>query len=212
MKKQFLTAAAVLMSVYCHSQTKGTSALSLGISSSTQEYKTGTPDNSSIVKYKGSGLRLGYGLFVTDNNKVGIELLYNKSSNENQLPNQSRKEKGFGVGANFQHYFPIIKTLYAYAGASGQYMRTKGDENERSPFGRNSDGYTAFVGATGGLSWFISKRWALETNLISAGGSYRKNKLYQTVDNYSYMSKDSGFSLSTDGSINNLGFRVYLMF
>jgi hypothetical protein len=211
MKKQLLTAAALLMSVYSYSQTKGTSALSLGISSSTSEYKNSTPETSPIFKSKNSGLRLGYGLFVTDNNKVGIELLYDKSTTDYQA-GQSRKEKGFGASANFQHYFQVVKTFYAYAGASGKYMQSKGKENDQSPFGRDTENYHASLTAIGGLTWFISKRWALETNLVSAGAFYGRTKSYQTGDNNFYSSKDANFNLSTDGLFSNLGFKVYLMF
>lgn len=202
--------AAVLLSVYCYSQTKGTSALSLGISSSTNEFNS--PEGSSDVKNKNSYLRLGYGLFVSDNNKVGIDLLYNKSTAKRQST-ENQKQEGYGAGANFQHYFPLVKTLYAYAGASGQYMKFKGEQNDdvQGAYERNTDGYNASLTAIGSLTWFISKRWALESNLISAGAYLGRSKYYQNGGN-TYSTKDTNFNLSTDGVFNNLGFRVYLMF
>jgi hypothetical protein len=211
MKKQFLTVAAVFLSVYSYAQTKGTSAINLGVSSTTSEYKNVSPNSFQSYKNKGSDFNLGYGLFVTDNNKVGIELLYSKSKTEFAGSGDFRKDKGFGVGLNFQHYFPLLKTFYAYAGAYGQYMQTDGEEHYQGAPGREIDGFRSSLTAVGGLTWFISKRWALETNLISAGAAYSKTKDNQSGDN-EYSNKQTSFSLSSDGLINNLGFRVYLMF
>ncbi|MEJ7560240.1 MAG: outer membrane beta-barrel protein [Pedobacter sp.] len=211
MKKQFLTAAAVFLSVYSYSQTKGTSALNFGVSSFTSESKNVSPNSNQSYENKGANFDLGYGLFVTDNNKVGIELLYNKSTTEYQGFESSRKEKGVGIGLNFQHYFPLLKTFYAYAGAYGQYVQTDGEERFEGGQIRDIDGYTASLSAVGGLTWFISRRWALETNLISAGAAYSETKDDQSGTN-DYSNKRTNFGLSSDGLINNLGFRVYLMF
>jgi hypothetical protein len=210
MKKNLLTAVAVLMAIYSYGQAKGTRAINLGVSSTTTDYTNVTINSNQSYENKSASFNLGYGRFVTDNNKVGIELLYSKSKTQYLGFDTFRKDKGLGVGLNFQHYFPLIKTFYAYAGAYGQYMQNDGEETTGG-IHRDIDGYRASLTAVGGLTWFISKRWALETSLISAGGSYVKIKESQSGD-IEYSTKQSNFSLSSDGLINNLGFRVYLMF
>lgn len=212
MKKQLLTAAAVLMSIYSYGQTKGTSTLGLGLSSTTNEYKNDSFGTDPTFKNTSSQFRIGYGLFISDNNKVGIELLYNKSKTTySPIENYSR-DKGYGVGLNYQHYFPIIKTFYAYAGASGEYSQTKGNMNSVDGPVRETKSYLGSLAATGGLTWFISKRWALETNLISIGAYYNKNEDLQDSNGQIFNSKSQGLSISTAQSLNNLGFKVYLMF
>jgi hypothetical protein len=213
MKKSLLTAAAVLLSIYSYGQTKGTSALSLGFSSTTNQYKNGLLGEDPTYKNKASQLRIGYGLFVSDNNKVGIDLLYNKSTTDYAQSADYRKDTGYGLGLNYQHYFPIVKTFYAFAGASGEYSQTKGNLNVPNSTKQDTKSYNASLAATGGLTWFISKRWALETNLVSVGAFYSKYEDSQNSngENY-YYSKTQGLSISTSQTFNNLGFKVYLMF
>ena len=212
MKKRFLTAAAVLFSMYGYGQTQGTSALSLGISSSTQEVNNNAlvADQKSKMTY--ANFRLGYGLFVKDNNKVGLDLIYNRSKNDYYGSYDSREDKGYGAAINYQRYFPIIKTFYAYAGASAQYIHSKGETVSPNAFDRNSYSDNYSLTANGGLSWFMSKRWALETSLISTGVYYGRTEFDETAQDQSYSSKNTNFSLSTDGLLNNLGFKVYFMF
>jgi hypothetical protein len=212
MKKHFLTAAAVLLSIYSYGQSKGTSTISLGFSSSTNEYKNEFYDTSQASKSKNTQLRIGYGLFVSDNNKLGVDLLYNKANSTYTPGGEVREEKGYGLGINYQHYFPIVKTFYAFAGGSGEYSQTKGNTNSTNYTERDIKNYYASLAATGGLTWFISKRWALETSLISVGASYSKFEDFQTSNGQSYYNKTKSFSLSTAQTFNNLGFKVYLMF
>ena len=209
MKKHFLTAAAVLMSMYSYGQTKGTSTVNLGFSSTNSEIK-GT--SYLPIKDKNSQLRIGYGLFVSDNNKVGVDLLYNRSKSEYQGSENSRDTKGYGVGVNYQHYFPIIKTFYAYAGAAGEYSQSKGKLNSTSEAYQNTNGYFGSLTANGGLTWFISKRWALETNLISVGAFYAKSEELQTITNDRFSNITKSFNISSAQTFNNLAFKVYLMF
>lgn len=77
---------------------------------------------------------------------------------------------------------------------------------------RETKSYLGSLAATGGLTWFISKRWALETNLISIGAYYNKNEDLQDSSGQIFNSKSQGLNISTAQSFNNLGFKVYLMF
>jgi len=212
MKKLFFTATAVLLSLYGYGQTQGTSAASLGISSSTQEinYNTSVADQRSKFSY--ANFRLGYGLFVKDNNKVGLDLIYNRSENDNYSSYDSFENNGYGAAINYQRYFPLLKTFYAFAGASAQYIHSKTETRTQSTVITNGSGENYSLTANGGLSWFFTKRWALETSLISTGVLYAKTELDGTDQNQSSSAKNTSFSLSTDGLFNNLGFKVYFMF
>jgi len=212
MNKRFLTTTAVFFSLYGYSQTQGTSTISLGISSSTSEVTNNTLTSDQTSKITNSAFRLGYGLFVKDNNKVGVELLYNKSNSDYFGSYDSREDKGFGGAVNYQRYFPLVKTFYAYTGASAQFLYSKGKTNAPNAFDRNTKTNNYSLTASGGLTWFISKRWALETSLISTGIYYSKTEFNEIAENQSYSSKNTYFSLSSDGLINNLAFRVYFMF
>jgi hypothetical protein len=212
MKKHLLTALAVLLSLHGFSQTKGTSALSLGISSSTSEYKDSTFPNDQTNKNSGLGMRLGYGLFVADNSKVALELIYNQNKQEYSGSMSYNKTKGYGAAINYQRYFPLVKTFYAFAGGGAQYIRSKSDNDSDNSFDQFDKTNTYSLGASGGLAWFISKRWALETHLLSTGFYYAENEYGNISDNRRYSTKATSFSLSSDGVFNNLGFKVYLLF
>jgi hypothetical protein len=161
MKKHLLTALAVLLSLHGFSQTKGTSALSLGISSSTNEYKDTDLPSDQTNKSTSLGVRLGYGLFVTDNNKVGIELIYSQFKQDYSGSMSYNKTKGYGAAINYQRYFPLVKTFYAFAGGGAQYVRTRNDNDSDNVFDGFDKTNTYSLGASGGLAWFISKRWAI---------------------------------------------------
>ncbi|MEJ7559452.1 MAG: hypothetical protein WKF66_14175 [Pedobacter sp.] len=212
MKKLLLTASAVLFCLYGNSQTKGTSTLSLGISANTNEVRNNSLTTDQISKTTNSVFKLGYGLFVEDNNKIGVELLYNRTKSDYFGSSDYREDEGFGAALSYQRYFPLVKTFYAYAGASGQYLNSKGETRSPNAFDRNSTTNNYSLLASGGLTWFISNRWALETNLISTGLFYSETKYDEIGDNQSYSTNNTNFNLSTDGIINNLGFKVYLMF
>ena len=68
------------------------------------------------------------------------------------------------------------------------------------------------VGAFGGLTWFLSKRFALETSLLSADISYQKTKQTNSTTGPNFNSENTSFNLNTQGLINNLGFKIYILF
>ncbi|HYK77166.1 MAG TPA: hypothetical protein VEV16_09320, partial [Daejeonella sp.] len=86
----------------------------------------------------------------------------------------------------------------------------------QSQSGNSMTGYTTnnySVGAFGGLSFFISKRFAFEADLLSANVGYSKstNKQSDPLQG-KFKTETTSFNLSTSGSINNLGFKIYFLF
>ena len=212
MKKQLFTAIAVLASFCGYAQTKGTNALGLGVSLTSNKTNGTSGTGTSEEQQKNTYLTLGYGHFISDNTKLGLDLLYlhNKSTSDNE--SQNNTTNGFGGALSYQKYFLLTGKLYAYAGGTAGYARTKLTYDD--PANENqvvNDAYHA--GAYGGITWFVGRRWAFETRLLSATATFSSTD--QTNGSGSpvvYRNRQSNFDLSTDGIINDLGFKIYLLF
>lgn len=210
MKKQLLTALVVAASLCGYAQTKGTSALGFGINS--QSYKTKYQDSAlqnhtDETKYNSYGL--SYGLFIKDNAKLGVEFNYGTQDNKYSSNTTGNKSKTYGIGANYQYYYPLVQRLYAYAGGRVFYSNTKTESLNSADLDVKLNDYS--VGVNGGITWFLSRRFALETSLLSANASYSKVNRVSSVTS-SYENTTSSFNLSSTGSLSNLGFKVYILF
>lgn len=212
MRKQVLTAAAVLLSFCGYAQTKGTNALSLGVSVKSSKNEANIPTGSSTQDVKNSYFTLGYGHFISDNSKLGIDLLYTHNTSKSTNAAQDNTTNGYGANLSYQKYYPLIGKFYAYAGGSGSYTHTKltyDDPANENMVESNEYG----LGAYGGITWFINKRWALETRLLSATAYYSDTDQTNGSGTSSiYKNKTTDFDLSTNGFIKDLGFKIYLMF
>nr|WP_121272406.1 outer membrane beta-barrel protein [Pedobacter schmidteae] len=211
MKKHLLTAVAVMAALCGYAQTKGTSALGFGITS--QNYKYETTNGSTVTKSenKYNSYSLSYGYFIQDNAKLGIELNYGDRNDDFVANVSGSKTKQYGASVNYQHYYPLIKKLYAYAGGAIGYGYSKSETGNNNSNDNRTDFYSA--GVQGGLTWFVSKRFALETSLLSANATYAKSENTGTMGgNIGYKNTSSNFNLSSTGAISNLGFKVYILF
>ena len=208
MKKQILTAIAVMASLCGYAQTKGTSALGFGVNVTTS--KSGSNGSTAVSQEENTrNFSLGYGFFVKDNAKLGIELNYG-NADQNAAGGSQTESKSYGANVTYQQYYPLIKTLYAYAGGKVGYGQTKQESFDEVTF-NNVKGNQYTAGVYGGITWFVSKRFAFETNLLSANASYStyEQKMYNAAV---YENKQTIFSLRSEGFINNLGFKIYLLF
>lgn len=212
MKKQLLvTAMAVGISLCGFAQTKGTNAVSFGLTSTTNKVTVSNYED----KVKNNSFTLGYGYFFKDNNKIGLDLTYglNKNTYNNNISNQ--EIKSYGGNLSYQHYFPLVRTLFAYAGGKAGYTYSKNNSQYINTYPQltsfSSNQYA--VGAYGGITWFVSKRFALETNLLSADITYSKTEQNEVnANSYFTKSEYTSFNLSSQGFINNLGFKIYILF
>lgn len=213
MKKKLLTALAVAASLCGYAQTKGTSALGFGITSQTYKSKyDGGVSKQDVTEQKFNSYGLSYGLFIKDNTKLGIELNYGTQNDGFVAHVSGSKTKTYGGGVNYQYYYPLVQRLYAYAGGRLGYSYAKGETAYQNYAVQKNNEYSA--GVYGGVTWFVSKRFALETNLLSANGTYSKSKRESTptYPNSAYESTTNTFNLSSTGSLSNLGFKVYILF
>jgi hypothetical protein len=210
MKKQILTAVAVVASLCGYAQTKGTSALGLGVGVNTNKYEYNTGTGTSVNESRNNSFSLGYGLFIRDNAKLGVDLQYNTSEQKSDATVDS-KLKGYGVNVTYQQYYPIVKKLFAYAGGKAAYSYSREKYTLSDVSDRIGNQYT--LGAYGGVTWFFSQRFALETSLLSANVVYATSDQKSTQSNNGgYQTKSTAFNLATSGAINNLGFKIYLLF
>lgn len=201
MKKLILIALMAMGIFFAQAQTKGTNTVGLGVSlfTSKNNYDNQTQANQ---KSNSQAYSLSYGHFFSDNQKMSLDLDYQR-----QTYNNIENVKGYGLGLSYQKYYPIFKSFYGFAGGRGNYMYSKNTQNS-GDFGYKSDTYSA--AAFGGLSWFVSKRIALEVDLLSVGVHLGTNK--STGSNTNSSSKFTAFSLSTAGAAGNFGFKVHILF
>lgn len=213
MKKKLLTAVAVLATLCGYAQTKGTNALGFGISSQTSKYEARSENGATeINKSKMNNFSLSYGLFIKDNTKLGLDVSYGNQDYQYVANVSGSKSKSYGAGINYQQYYPLVKKLYAFAGGSLGYGYTKTDNANPIYEDRKTDRYS--IGVDGGLTWFFSKRFAIESSLLSASASYTVDKQKGNNNNgqSSYENSYTNFNLSSSGAFNNLGFKIYLLF
>ncbi|WP_442589710.1 outer membrane protein [Pedobacter sp. AW31-3R] len=211
MKKKLLIAIAVTLSFGGYAQTKGTSALGLGVSltKTKTNYTGGSLTGSN--EDKTNSFTLGYGNFIKDNAKLGVEFSYSKYDFESNNGNYA-DGKSYGGNVNYQQYYPLLKKLYAYAGGRVGYFNQKIESlNPTGPYNTLKQNEYS-VGAYGGLTWFVSQRFAFETNLLSANIIYSKTEETSPSNNYESNRKATNFNLTSQGFINNLGFKIYLLF
>ncbi len=198
----------LIMGVLCaiafatNAQTKGTNTLGFGVNLSTSK-----PIEN--VEVQNNNFSIGYGQFIKDNVKIGFDLNY--GNYEYQSSGINQKNYTYGGNLNYQKYYPLVKNLFVYAGGRAGYANSilKSDQG-LSLFKRTTNEFN--IGAFGGLTWFLSKRFALETSLLSANASYQKIKENNSTTGSNFSSENTLFNLNTQGFINDLGFKIYILF
>ncbi|TCC97392.1 outer membrane beta-barrel protein [Pedobacter psychroterrae] len=211
MKRQLLTAMAVVLSVCGYAQTKGTNALGFGVNFSTTKSEQNTTGSGHESKNKIATFQLGYGHFIADNSKLGFNVLYGKTEVQNSGYENNAEGERVSVALDYQHYYPLIKKLYAFAGGNvgyGTYDYTSTSNDNQHDYRTND----YFLGAQGGLTWFFSKTFALETSLINANFGYSEVKSTNQGPNNNTVQSSTNFNINTQGQFTNLNFRIYLMF
>lgn len=206
MKSKLLIMGALCAIAFtANAQTKGTNTLGFGVNVNTEKYNSPGGENETKV----NSYSIGYGNFIKDNTKIGFDLNYSKSENLNGIYNSDIKN--YGGNLTYQKYFPLVKTLYAYAGGRGGYIYGKQENTSPSQVTEYTSN-TYNVGAFGGITWFLSKRFAFETSLLSANASYTKTEQKENSSGNTFDYKRTSFNLSSEGFINNLGFKIYILF
>lgn len=187
-------------------QIKGTNAIGLGLTFQTSETQSLNWKGES----KNAGMSIGYGYFFKENEKIGVNVFYglNKSTEafgDATLNPSSWRLNSYGGSFAYQKYFALVKKLYAFAGPRIGYNYA---QNNNQLDGQKINTYS--VGANGGVSWFFSKRFALEADLLAADISYTKSE--QNSPTTAFKHTSTSFNLSSSGAFNGLGFKIYYIF
>ena len=208
MKKMLLIALLAMGALFAQAQTKGTNTLGLGVNVSTSKMDGSGQTNN---EQKNRAFSLGYGHFIKDNERIGINFSYGKYE-QNGSATSINTVKSYGGSLTYQKYYPLFKKLYAFAGGRGGYSNSSNDYNN-STYGQGNKDNLYTLGAYGGVTWFVSKRFAFEADLLAADIFYRKTKYNSSEANETSNSRTTtDFNLSTSGAINNLGFKIYFLF
>jgi hypothetical protein len=185
-----------------NAQTKGTNTISLGVSTLSSESTAGPFKSTNDATL----LSVGLGHFIKDNAKIGVSFSYSTEKNTSSAGSAPLKGKGYLGGLSYQHYYPLFSKFYAFAGASATYAYQKTDLSLTSTV--TEDTYSA--GGFGGLTYFVSRHFAFETNLLAATVGYQKSKEHNSSS--SMVTTTRLFDLTTTGFITNLGFSIQFLF
>lgn len=208
MKKLSVLITAALFACHVHAQTsKGTVALTATFGYT--QYKGSADKELNGILYNSEGRNYtvapSIGVFVKDNLELGASAYLNENEVESLAPsvnyvsnyNLKSKDKFFGLYA--RHYKYLKGKLAAYATLSGG-LRSRGFElvsaytyladTNHTYSDVKEDHYTTFsVGLSPGLSFFASKKIALNMNLGAL--RYSRHKVDEN-----YISKDTRYSPS----------------
>lgn len=205
MRKLLLTCLLSAAFFSVNAQSKGTNAVGIGLHSQTQKNGITAGGNVEIYEQRNSGFNLGYGHFIRDNQKIGFNLNFGKAVTE-QAGNTSIHSKQYGGELKYQRYYPVFKKFYAFGSGRAGYNYNDGNYNSASQ-GFKMNSYQ--LGASGGAAWFLSRRFALESDLLSADIIYSK---FEDKNNGQFNSSNSSFILNSSGAFNGLGFKIFLLF
>lgn len=198
-----LVAAVMLTAAYFtgNAQTEGTNTLGVGFNAVSYKHES----VNSVTENKSNSFNLGVGRFIKDNLRLGFSGSYNHSTftGSGSAPFEMN---GYGGAISVQKYFPLLKKFYAFAGGNSHYMYSKRKNDALNGTEYHENYY--FLGANGGASYFLSKHFALEVDVLSGGLSYTRGK----ESGQSGTTTSTNFDVSSSGSLTNLGFRVYFLF
>ena len=209
MKKFLLLAVLATGSLLVQAQTKGTNALGLGLNFQSQKTDNDSQINPYTNEQKGAVFNLAYGYFLKDNERIGINLGFGKYDSNSSGFNS----KVYNGSLRYQKYYPLFKKLHAFGGGNIGYSHVN-TNNQSGTFFADYLTNSYSLGANGGVAWFLSRRLAFEADLLSANIGYSKttNKESDPLSGSNWKTTETSFNLSTEGAINNLGFKIYFLF
>jgi hypothetical protein len=199
-KVLLLTLFIVALTIATRAQEKGTNTLGLGVSFFTEKSEF----NGQTTENNNQWYSIGYGRFIKDNQRLGISFFH---LNRDYLTGAT--ENGYGGSIESQYYYPLFKKFYAFAGGNAAYSYFKQEDSDNI-YNIKRNEYS--LGASGGATYFVSKRFAFEANLLSASIGYAEQKQAGINGDARNATKTTYFNLSTNGAISNLGFKIYFLF
>lgn len=208
MKKYLLLVLMSTGSCLVQAQTKGINTIGLGIG--IYKYKFEQSSAATSSDQQTTGLSLSYGHFLKENEKAGIDLFYGNSG-FNATPENDFSTNAFGAKLTYQKYFQLFKAFYAFGGGRGGYNYSEGRMRQEA-YRTDFSTHVSALGAYGGVSWFLSKRFGVEADLLSADIGYSKRSERSVGTNGTFETTSGNFNLSGAGAISNLGFKIHFIF
>ncbi|WP_207427720.1 outer membrane beta-barrel protein [Pedobacter sp. SYSU D00535] len=199
MKNLFLTALFAACTFCANSQTKGTNAIGFG-----GGFHTQTPAGSR-QESDGFNVSLNYGKFIRDNVKLRASAHYSKQDYESAI--SKLQSNAYSISTGYGKYYPIVGKLLGFIEGSGGVLRASREEEYNNSGSSTFKTNSYSLAANGGLGLFLSKRFAIETQLIGTELSLSSEKQVgggrQTT---------TSFNFSTTKYLDNLGFNIYFLF
>ena len=189
--------------------------LSFNISNLENERDSGTGDND---RYN-FNINAKSGHFVSDNLLLGLGIGYGYGLSESS----SRPLEGDNENSEFNNQtlslFPFVRGFKAissklalYLEGEIRYSRFWSENSSNDVLFQESDGSSWFIGFRPGITYFVSKKLALEANIGNIGYSYSENETQdfdtEGFDN-SFESKSNSFSASLNPSEIFFGLSYY---
>lgn len=207
MKKALLlavTALAVVLSANTQI-TKGSILLggSVGYITTTNEFLNTESSSNSVF------LSPQFGYTISDNNVIGLRLIYN--SNNNQHQNYPETESsGFSAGLFYRRYISLSNKFFLFGEGGADY----GVNNYDNGSGNEFEGKTIGLNLFPGISYSVGKRFHLEAVLNDLFRiNYSTGKNIDNTGTSPVESKTKAFSIGTNISSQmplTIGFRFVL--
>jgi hypothetical protein len=167
-------------------------------------------NNRGEVNNTGITIAPHLGYLVKDNLQIGMGLRYSHNKNENALVSPATNtiiyttNNAIGATPYIRFYKGIGKHFSLYVQGEMGYDRNWTTTDDPNNTGNESKGHNAFLGIRPGLTYFIGKRWALESSIGALGYSFNRVNF---EDGRS--TKSDSFSLNLDASNIFFGLAYY---
>ncbi|RZK44124.1 MAG: hypothetical protein EOO90_00235 [Pedobacter sp.] len=192
--KLFILTILCSISFASNAQKKGQNILGFGIN----RHQSNSDADNEQTKNTKTVFNLNYGYFITDNQRVGMEIGIGNFKDGSMLSNS----RLFNSTIIYQRYIPIYRTFSAYLNGLIRYELSNNKFNDDL----ESRDQHYVIGVGSGVSWFASKRIALEMNFLGTDFSRQSTRYF----NDEKMSS-STLKLKLNGFITDPSFKIYFL-
>lgn len=176
MKKVLLTAVAVFAFSFANAQDSTTGGFSKGNIMLSGGIGIGS-ESQDVQKSSGFSVTPKVGYFLTNNFVVGLALGFESTKDENGAANPIVKNTTTSLGVFGRYYFTPASQFSFFGELGVNSMSTKEKTTNPSPIPSSEVKFNGFdVVLAPGVSYFLSKSFALETSIGVLGYQTEKQK------------------------------------
>lgn len=154
------------------------------------------------------GFSPNFGYTLENNLLIGLGLGYSYLKDKNDYNDSDRYDatsKTYSVFPYIKKIIPIGNKFAFFLQGEFRYSKYKNDFVENTSLIQHRSGDTFFAGIRPGITYFLTKKIALEANIGSLGYSTSKYD-----DNYPEEGKTNSFDFNLNSSNLNFGLSLYL--